>query len=76
MIFRYVIIPYTAAVDLGLDKYHHQDVDGNVIVSQSDLMAYGYPGDSLEAKAAKLGGEIISANEARIRIATAKNNKQ
>lgn len=71
MIFRYVAIPLKEAEALGLDQYRHQDVDGNVIVNQSDLMSY-YPGDTLEEKATKIGGEVLSAEEARIRIATAK----
>jgi hypothetical protein len=73
MEFRYVAIPQKEAEALGLDQYRHQDVDGNFIVNQSDLSSYGYPGDTLEEKAAKIGGEVITAGEARIRIATAKN---
>lgn len=72
MEFRYVAIPQNEAEALGLDQYRHQDIDGNFIVNQSDLLSYGYPGDTLEEKATKIGGEVISANEARIRIATAK----
>ena len=73
MKFEYISIPVNEAQKLGLLDNRILINDGkNVIVNQTDLLVYGTPEDSVEDKAVKIGGSIITANDARILIANAK----
>jgi hypothetical protein len=63
--YRYIKIPYCKAEELGLTKFRTTTADGCVLINESDLNTYVAEGDTLEDKAASLGGKILSNLEAR-----------
>lgn len=64
MNFEYVSLPFAEAEKLGLAKYRKRDKKGNVILNQSDMAAVGEQGETLEEKALRLGGEVLTQKEA------------
>lgn len=64
MIYRYAKIPFTAAESLGLSGIRRRTADGQVIVNEGDLLAYGKGGD-FARKVKRLGGKVLTAGEAR-----------
>lgn len=73
MIFKYILIPIAQAELLGLVENRFKvDSGKSVIVNQTDILTYGAPEDSIEDKASKLGGRIISIDYAKIMITNTK----
>lgn len=73
MTFKYVLIPIAQAELLGLVENRIIVNSGkSVIVNQTDIITYGSPEDSIEDKALKLGGRVISIDAAKKMIANTK----
>jgi hypothetical protein len=68
MDFKYVSLPFAEAEKLGVAKYRRRDKKGNIILNQSDMAAVGEPGETIEKKVSRLGGEILTQNEALKRL--------
>lgn len=73
MTFKYVLIPIAQAELLGLVENRIIVNSGkSVIVNQTDIITYGALEDSIEDKALKLGGSVISIDAAKKMIANTK----
>lgn len=64
MVYRYAKIPFTKAVELGLEKTRKRTTEGAVIINESDLLTYG-SGSDFKKKVKQLDGTILTAQEAK-----------
>ena len=64
-IYYYAKIPLVSAVALGLDKVRRHTPSGDVIINESDLLTYGSENSTFEQKVEALGGQVLTALEAK-----------
>ena len=64
-IYNYAKIPLVSAIALGLDKVRRHTPSGDVIINESDLLTYGYGSSTFEQKVEALGGQVLTALEAK-----------
>ena len=64
-IYNYAKIPLVSAVALGLDKIRRHTPSGDVIINESDLLTYGTVNSTFEQKVEALGGQVLTALEAK-----------
>ena len=64
-IYNYAKIPLVSAIALGLDKVRRHTPSGDVIINESDLLTYGTVNSTFEQKVEALGGQVLTALEAK-----------
>ena len=64
-IYNYAKIPLVSAIALGLDKVRRHTPSGDVIINESDLLTYGTMNSTFEQKVEALGGQVLTALEAK-----------
>lgn len=64
-IYNYAKIPLVSAIALGLDKVRRHTPSGDVIINESDLLTYGSGSSTFEQKVEALGGQVLTALEAK-----------
>ena len=67
--YMYARIPADKISEIGVTAPRFE-VDGYVIVNQDDLLLYGAPEQALNDKVSALGGEMLTALQARKVIET------
>lgn len=67
MVYRYAKIPFTKAVELGLERTRKRTANGDVIINESDLLTYG-KGSDFARKVRQLDGTVLTAAEAKAEI--------
>lgn len=62
--YKYATIPAERGAELGLSE-RRREVSGLLIINQDDLFAFGSEGESFDEKVESLGGEVITAMQAK-----------
>jgi hypothetical protein len=65
MAYSYALVPKKVADGFSLSDYRKKTADGRVLLYKDDLTVRGPAGMSLEDKVKNMGGELLTAADAR-----------
>lgn len=63
--YKYAKIPLQGATALGLCGIRKKTASGDYIINESDVSVYGEVGDSFEDKIERLGGTVLTNQQAK-----------